>query len=449
MHKKGLSVTFCAFFPGICFILSIKRAILSRNSQQAVYQSLRFVKRPLPALLSAVCIFLAACTPTESVVRAVLLPAHKICRMSQDFLGIPLDGYEVLAREVARNESLSELLAGLSLPSETVSAALNECSKVLDLRKIRAGQPYTLLCTEGGCTDYLIYKKSEREHLVFDLREPEAVEVKAVQKTIQVREREASGRIQSSLYATIYQHNLHPALAEELEKVFAWSVDFFRLQKGDAFKVIYREEFAEGESLGVREIVAAEFKHGNETICAYGFEQDGIKDFFDSSGASLRKAFLKAPLRYARISSGYSKSRLHPILGYHRPHLGVDYAAPHGTPIYAIGDGVVEEAAVKGGNGRYLKLRHNHSFQSQYLHLSGFAPGIRAGQRVKQGDVIGYVGSTGLATGPHLCFRLWKDGAQVNPLTAQTPPAYPVKPERREAFEQAKAQLSQRLSRIS
>jgi murein DD-endopeptidase MepM/ murein hydrolase activator NlpD len=183
-------------------------------------------------------------------------------------------------------------------------------------------------------------------------------------------------------------------------------------------------------------VKVASFNHGNKDLYAFYFEQNGKGDYFDLEGNSLQRTFLKAPLRYSRISSGFSNSRLHPVLKIRRPHHGVDYAAPTGTPVYTVGDGVViQKGYQKSGGGNYIKIKHNGTYTTVYMHLNGFAKGIKVGQHVKQGDLIGYVGSTGLATGPHLDFRFYRNGSAINPLKVESPPSKPVEEANREAFD--------------
>jgi len=232
-----------------------------------------------------------------------------------------------------------------------------------------------------------------------------------------------------------------PELVIKLSEVFAWQIDFYRIQQGDFFKVIYEEEFVDDQSVGISNIQGAYFNHSGEEFFAVPFEQDSTIQFFDENGKSLRKAFLKAPLEYSRISSRYTKRRLHPVQKVYKAHLGTDYAAPTGTPIRAVGDGIVLEASYTKGNGRFVKVKHNSVYTTQYLHMSKFAKGISRGVRVKQGEVIGYVGSTGLATGSHLCYRFWKNGVQVDPLKEKIPSSHPVKPELLEAYNRKKQEV--------
>ena len=238
-------------------------------------------------------------------------------------------------------------------------------------------------------------------------------------------------------------------LAFELSEIYAWSIDFFGLQEGDAFRVFYDEQYVDSNYLGLGKIRGAVFYHAGEDFYAVPFVQDSVESYFDQEGNSLRKAFLKAPLRFSRISSRYSHSRLHPILKVRRPHLGVDYAAPVGTPVHAVGDGKIISAGYTKGNGNWIKIQHNSVYATAYLHLSRYGRGIRTGAYVKQGDVIGYVGATGLATGPHLDFRFYKNGYPIDPLKVKAPPVEPVKPENRHVYDSVLWLTMERLNRIS
>ena len=234
------------------------------------------------------------------------------------------------------------------------------------------------------------------------------------------------------------EKNANPMLAVELSEIYAWSIDFFGLQKGDSIRVIYDEYFVDSVSVGIGEIKGGYFRHMDSDFWAIPFVQDSIMDYYDEEGESLRKAFLKAPLRFSRISSRFSHSRLHPILKIRRPHRGVDYAAPTDTPIVAIGDGVVTKKSYSRGAGNMIKIKHNSVYSTAYLHLSRYGKGIQNGSYVKQGDVIGYVGSTGLSTGPHLDFRFYKNGSAIDPLKVEAPPVDPVREDNLERYTQVR-----------
>lgn len=244
--------------------------------------------------------------------------------------------------------------------------------------------------------------------------------------------------------------NISNELTNGFVDIFAWQVDFGRLQKGDKFKLIYTEKQVEGKPIGIASIDAIYFEHFGSGYYAFPFDQEatGDVDYFDEKGNSLRKALLKYPIEFTRISSRFNPNRFHPVAKVFRAHNGTDFAAPTGTPIRAAGDGIVLEAQYKGGNGNYVKIRHNATYSTQYLHMSKIGAGIRPGTRVRQGQTIGFVGSTGLANGPHLCYRFWKNGVQVDALKVQLPAAEPVKDDQRNAFEAVKERLTRRLEAI-
>jgi murein DD-endopeptidase MepM/ murein hydrolase activator NlpD len=334
------------------------------------------------------------------------------------------------------------------LESDIVNKATFRSSKVFNIRKIKAGNQYKLYYTKDSSQTlkYFVYSHSPTEYLKISLTsEPKAIrgekEITTVRKT-------SSGTISSSLWATMIESNIDPMMAIRLSEIYAWTVDFFGLEEGDQFKVVYDEQFVDSVPIGIGEIYAASFHHRGEELFAYSFEQDGEKSFFDENGKSLRRQFLKAPLRFSRISSGYSNSRFHPILKIRRPHRGVDYAAPTGTPIYSIGDGTVYRKGYTKGAGYYIKIRHNSVYTTGYNHLSRYPRGIKVGQRVKQGDIIGYVGSTGYSTGPHLDFRMWKNGNAVDPLKIKAPPVKPITEKDLPYYQNAISALKKELGKI-
>ena len=227
-----------------------------------------------------------------------------------------------------------------------------------------------------------------------------------------------------------------PELIISLSDIYAWTVDFFGLQKGDRFRVLYEEKLCDGEVVAVDTVRYAIFSHNGQDLPSIMYDQkDGGNIYWNEKGESMRKAFLKAPLKFSRISSGFSYARKHPVTRRVQPHTGVDYAAPKGTPVMTIGDGVITSMKYEGAGGNTIRIRHNSVYSTAYLHLSGYAKGLKTGQRVRQGQVIGYVGSTGRSTGPHLDFRVWKNGSPINPLKMQSPPAEPIKEGNKPAFE--------------
>ena len=354
-----------------------------------------------------------------------------------DEFGITATDLEIIDRPVRRNETFADILTEHNVPYARVVTLANSARSVFNVRSLRAGQPIRLYRDSLETARYLVYEKDPVNFVVFDL-EPDAADIYEGQREVHVERRRLSGSIGNSLYQTLDEQQLPsrlvPELAMSLEEVFAWQVDFFRIQKGDDFSVIYEERSIDGEPIGIGRIVAARFGYRGSDYFGFYFDRGERPDFYDEEGNSLRKALLKAPLKYNRISSRYTKRRFHPVQRRYKAHLGTDYAADPGTPIYSVGDGVILDARFAQYNGNYVKVRHNSTYTTGYLHMSRIASGMRPGTKVRQGQVIGYVGSTGLATGPHVCYRYWKNGAQVDPLSDTIPPAHPVDPELREEF---------------
>jgi murein DD-endopeptidase MepM/ murein hydrolase activator NlpD len=350
---------------------------------------------------------------------------------------------------VRRNQFISTILASQGVEWNTIEELLRVNRETFDPRRVRTGSTWSAFITMDTLsrTDYFIYNHDPRVTYVFSLKDTLAIYRYDAEITRKLRY--SSGTINTSLWETAMENGLNPNLSAELSEIYAWTIDFFGLQKGDRFKVIYEEEFIGEESAGIRRIHAALFEHSGNSIYAIPFWQDSTYSFYDTTGASLRKAFLKAPLRYSRISSRFSGARRHPILKIVRPHHGVDYAAPIGTPVVAIGDGRVTSTAYEGGAGRMVRITHNSVYSTAYLHLSRYGPGIAPGVYVKQGQVIGYVGSSGLSTGPHLDFRFYRNGGAVDPLKVEAPPVNPVAPESMEEFQKIARGYMELLATIS
>jgi len=360
-------------------------------------------------------------------------------RASQVFIyGIPSDSFDLITGRIKRNGFLSEVLLQHGVSMQEIDQTIKNSKSVFDVRKIRSGNNYILFCDRdsNGKAKYLVYEHDPQISYVFSFND--SLNITPFRKQITSEIKYSSGTIKTSLWDAMIDGGLHPNLAVQLSEVFAWTVDFFGLQKGDNFKVIYEELSIEGKSLGTGKIYGAQFNRSGSSITAIPFIQDGRESFFDIDGNSLRKAFLKAPLVFSRISSHFSSARMHPILRIVRPHYGVDYAAPIGTPVHAIGDGRIISATNEGGAGRMVKIQHNSVYATGYMHLSRFGDGISTGKFVKQGDIIGYVGSTGLSTGPHLDFRFYKNGSPVDPLKVDAPPVEPVSEENKAKFEKMK-----------
>jgi murein DD-endopeptidase MepM/ murein hydrolase activator NlpD len=352
--------------------------------------------------------------------------------------GIPTDSFNLVSGHIKRNGFLSEILLKHGVTMQEIDQVVKNSKSVFDVRKIRSGNNYILFCNRDSTerARYLVYEHDPTTCYVFSFND--SLNITRFRKEIKSEIKYSSGTIETSLWDAMINGGLHPQLAADLSEIYAWSVDFFGLQKGDNFKVVYEEFFIDGESLGTGRIYAAQFNRKGSSITAIPFIQDRKESFFDSDGNSLRKAFLKAPLQFSRISSHFSSARMHPILRIVRPHFGVDYAAPVGTPVHAIGDGRVISATNEGGSGRMVKIQHNSVYTTGYMHLSGFGQGIAAGKMVKQGDIVGYVGSSGLSTGPHLDFRFWRNGSPVDPLKVDAPPVEPISEENKVKYEKIK-----------
>lgn len=363
--------------------------------------------------------------------------------------GIVVDSFYVVKDVVKANENLSTILMNFNTSMITIEQLVTKAVGIFDVRKIRTGNKYTILCSNDSLkkAEYFIYESNPTEYVVFEMGD--SLHVHIGQKEVEVRIKTSSNKITTSLWNAMAEIKASPNLTIALSEIYAWTIDFYAIQKGDNFTAIYEELFVEGESIGLGNILSARFSSGGKDNFAFRFEQDNRTDYFDDKGQSLRRAFLKAPLKFSRISSHFSNSRLHPVLRIRRPHHGVDYAAPKGTPVHSIGSGTVIEARYAGGAGRMIKIKHNSTYTTAYLHLSGYAKGINKGSHVQQGQVIGYVGSSGLSTGPHLDFRFYKNGTPIDPLKVESPPALPVKKELIDSFNVIKSVQFRKLDSLN
>ena len=362
--------------------------------------------------------------------------------------GIVTDSFQVTRGIIKPGQVLGEILYRNHIDHTQIDKIVKASKGIFDVKRAKAGQPFTVFCTKdsNAIAKCFIYEESATNYIVFDLRD--GIQVYRGEKEVEIRMRTASGEITSSLWNAIMDNNMSPALVMELSNIYAWTIDFFRIQKGDKFKVFYEERFVEDEFVGIGRVWAAKFIHQGEAFYAFYFREEGenFGDYFDEESKTLRKAFLRAPLNFSRISSKYSKRRRHPVTGRVKPHLGTDYAAPKGTPILTTANGSIVVASYTRNNGNFVKIRHNNTYTTQYLHMSKIKSGIRKGVHVKQGDIIGYVGSTGLATGPHVCYRFWKNGRQVDPYKEKLPPSEPMKEQSKEPFQLVKDSLIQYLA---
>lgn len=415
------------------------------------------MKRYIPEILLTVLLLVIGGYTARTIYRHV---AYEIPNVTGDLVaevaaptlvyGLPVDSFHVEEGVVKRNENLSDLLVKRGVSYQKIDRIARNSKPVFDVRKIKVGNEYSIFYSSDSLRipQYFIYETDAVGYVVYELNS-DSLAVQLGEKEVISERKMASGEISSSLWNAMKESDLNPVLAIELSEIYAWTIDFFGIQKGDRFKVIYDEQYVDGKSIGVGKVYAAQFQHSGEDYFAFRFDQDGREDFFDDKGNSLRKAFLKAPLKFSRISSRFSNSRLHPVLRIRRPHHGIDYAASTGTPVFTIGDGkVIAKGYQKRGGGNYLKIKHNSVYTTVYMHLSRFAKGISSGVRVKQGQVIGYVGATGLATGPHLDFRVYKNGTPVDPLKVKAPPVEPVKDENKLRFDAVQEEFALQLEKV-
>lgn len=342
--------------------------------------------------------------------------------------GLPIDSFTIETYSVGRNERLTNLLGKTDLSVASILALDKKAKPIFSFNSLRAGNTYALFFSPDTVRTlkHFVYEVNPTTYVTCSFAD--SVTVRLTKREIYTKEVSAGAVITSNLWNATKDNGMPPMLSAELSDIFAWTVDFFGIENGDYFKVIYDERYTDTTFLGVDKIKAALFMHRGTSYYAFRYDKDStMMGFYDLQGNSLRKAFLKAPLKYSRISSRFSNGRMHPVLRIRRPHHGVDYAAPAGTPVYTIGDGKIIAKGWDGkGGGNYVKVRHNSVYTTVYMHLRGFAKGLNKGQTVRQGDLLGYVGSTGLATGPHLDFRVYMNDRPIDPLNMEVPPAQPI-----------------------
>ena len=370
---------------------------------------------------------------------------------------IKIDSLCVFSETVRNGENVGEILNKYSVSFVDIDRIAKLSRKIFDLRDVKAGGMYALIFADSIKSQplYFIYEINKVDFLVANLND--TIDVYLDKKNLIVKEKTGSGVINSSLWYAMEESNLSAKLVNILaDEIYPWTIDFFRLNIGDKFKIIYDAKYVDGEFIGVGKVHAALFHSNGKDYYAMAFnELGGFEDYFDEMGNNLRKFFLKAPVSFTRISSKFTNKRKHPVTGRWKGHFGTDFAAPIGTPIYSTADGIITEASYNRYNGYYVKIRHNSTYTTQYLHMDKSSKrlwvknGIKKGQKVRQGiDIIGYVGRSGQATGPHVCYRFWKNGKQVDPFKTSLPPSKPVKSEKKEAFEAVKSILMEKLHAI-
>jgi len=401
------------------------------------------IRQSVLTLMIMVAALYHSCSSTPAV-ETEYMPVDSIAPDTvpvKDIYGVQVDQYDIASGEVRRNQTLSDLLLPYGVTMQEIYKISLLPDSLIDERKINPGNHYqfytqadSLSETDNPARSFFVYEKDPLHFVIIGI-ETDSIWARNGSKPVATRLQSATGTIETSLWESMMDAELNPMLAVELSEIYAWSIDFFGLQQGDRYKVIYEESYVDSVSIGINNILGAWFYHSGTDFWAIPFVQDSVRSFFDEEGNSLRKAFLKAPLRFSRISGRFTNSRYHPILKIRRPHHGVDYAAPRGTPVHTVGDGVVTMVGYQqGGGGNYVSIKHNSVYSTTYMHLNGFAKGIRKGVYVRQGDLIGYVGSTGLATGPHLDFRFYKNGYAIDPLKVEAPPVEPIHEENRQAY---------------
>ncbi len=345
------------------------------------------------------------------------------------FLHFPLDIFTVKTDTIRKNETLDKILVKNGFSPKEVYQIVHELDTLFDPRKIKTGKKYYLIRKKNDSVSKptaFVYEENPVQYNIIYLDVHQEKLFESVNKPVTEKQKEVSLQVRHSLFQDLQEKNISPVLALKLSEIYAWTVDFFHLTPHDRFKAVYFDRYTDSTYLGVGDIKAAVFYHHGDTIYAFRYEFDTINhrfDYFDEKGRTLRKQFLKSPIKFGRITSRYTMRRYVRIYGRVKPHLGTDFAAPVGTPILSTADGVVEKVGYTRGNGNYVKIRHNSTYSTQYLHMRNFAKGIRPGARVKQGQVIGYVGMTGYTTGPHVCYRFWKNGKQVDPFKQKLPEA--------------------------
>ena len=364
--------------------------------------------------------------------------------------GICVDSLDVRHYEIKPGDNPAVIFSRLGFSALQADSIMRAASGVLDPTKLRAGMYYCTFTTQDTLETicYIGFAKTLTDYAVIDLTK-RPIKAYTYNKPVTLKRRYVEGSISSSLWNVIAEQGADPLLAIRISDVYAWQIDFFDVKEGDSFQVIYNEAYIDDTTaLGIASIEGAIFTHQGKAYQAFPFTQDSVHQFFDAEGNSLRKAFLKAPLDYYRITSRFSHARFHPILKRYRAHHGVDYAAPTGTPVKTIGDGTVIFKGWTNGGGNTVKIKHNSVYTTSYMHLSRYAKGLQVGKHVSQGDEIAYVGSTGLSTGPHLDFRVYKNGEAINPLDMEAPPSEPIRPELRDSFEVVKQQILMELDSL-
>ncbi len=399
-----------------------------------------------------IAVFTGCEKPTHELAEAEIVEAEPLIYQ----YGYTLNDFNVVRDTIRPGDTFGDILFANGVSQDKIMEVATEFRDSFDVRKMVVGKPYVLLNSKDSLntTQVFIYETNKVDCAVIDFRD--AISINSFQKPVRYEEREASGVITSSLSATMEEQNLSPYMTDQLANIYAWTINFFKLQPGDRFKVVYTEKFIDDTiPAGLKEIKAAYFEHRGKPLYAFKFDADPvlasgekISGYYDEEANNLKRAFLKAPVKFSRISSRYNLNRRIKYYGYKlRPHKGTDFAAPLGTPILATADGVVSKSERRGGNGNYVKIRHNATYETQYLHMK--ARNVKVGQYVSQGDVIGWIGMTGNTSGPHVCYRFWKNGKQVDPFQEDLPLSKPLPEEMHDLYFARQMPLKEKLDCIN
>lgn len=388
-------------------------------------------------------------TPVQKVEQASRSAVQAVSA-TYDAFGIDVSKFEVRDFRVKKNESLYLLLQNLELDQNQIYRAIQKAKKVIDVRSFRPKQTYRAYVSKKDRElKKMVWEPNAVEFVTFDWQQ-DSLQIYRASRVVTKQTNTISGTITSSLYNAISDKKSRDELVYKLSDILAWQIDFFNLRKGDTFRILYENKYVEGKHFDVGDILAIELEHMGDTYYAYRFRQGEIDGYYDDEGNSVQKALLKAPFRYdQRISSGFNPNRFHPVLKRRRPHNGVDYAAPYGTPVLSVGNGTVSRAGYYGSAGRMVEVKYSNAYKAKYMHLSKFAKGVRSGTHVKQGEVIGYVGNTGRVTGTHLHYGLYRNNRPVNPLTIDLPSSEAIPERYRDAFAQVRDRLNQQLYGIT
>lgn len=371
--------------------------------------------------------------------------------LRQYLYGICTDSLELTDYAIKSGDSPASIFMGLGFSASETERMVKASAEVLDPVKLQTDKNYTAFTVPNSAQTirYIVFAKSFTDYAVIDLT-GDSVRAYAYNKQVTLKRRYVEGTLSSSLWNVLRENGTNPLLAMHIADVYAWKIDFFDVKEDDSFRVLYDEAYIDDTTaLYIAAVQGAVFTCQGKEFIAIPFTQDSVFQYFNEEGESLRGTFLKAPLDFFRITSRFSNSRFHPVLKIYRAHHGVDYAAPTGTPVKSIGDGVVVSKGFQAeGGGNYVKIKHNSVYTTTYMHLHGFGKRIQTGSRVQQGEVIGYVGATGLATGPHLDFRVYRNGQPVNPFTIESPPALPVRTELTDSFRTVKRRVMEELEQF-